>query len=192
MDERAMQENKGLIEKIAGIVGRAKLPADACRTHFDEVDFQGKDAAQIGRHKEALIKRAQAAMLYFDAQCYYEAANSADRAAKSSCIMQLRAKDRGAGLTGREKALVGSTPYLSELAGNCYIELGDEHNAIFAYLKASKEYIFCLAEMERAEELLTRAQELDREVDILKKNGFANRIYLEIVSKLESFKAIKS
>lgn len=184
------EESRGLVEKIAEFIGRAELPPDASRMWIDNIDYKGKDAEGRGDFREALINRAQAAMLYFKNQDYYHAANSADRAANASYRLQLKAMDKEKELTIIERELVSSSAYLSELAGNCYLEIGERENAVFAYLKAAKEYIFGFNDVKKTEEMLERARGLDVGINALIKNKTAMKMYVDTMSRMKSLRLI--
>lgn len=190
MDERIMEESKGLVEKITEVIGKLELPPGATKGQIDSIDLEGNTAIKKEDYQNGMIGKARAAAAYFGYGFYYHAANSADRAANASYRLKVNVQSRQGGLSMMERVLVSTEAYLSELAGNCYLEIGEKENAVFAYLKAAKGYVYDFSDVKKAEELLARAMALDEDGNIMRKNRFANKIYDKVILKMKSIKPL--
>ena len=187
-----MKDSKGLVEIISRIL-RVKLPAVLIKeTEIDQIDFKGKDALNRKRFEEAMLNKGKASILYFQAgyvlrgadwkKLIFKTVNSADRAAGAASMLKLRIN-----VSSEARAAAKAEPYLSELAGNCYIELGDYENACCAYLKSAKAYIIDFENKIKAKELKTLAEALDStmEINLLERNPGAKKLYDFLEDKLK-------
>ena len=190
-----MKDDKCLVDIISRILRFSPPKVMISEKEIDTIDFKGKDDIEKKRLERAIFYKGKASILYFQASqaSYYlrdenwdrlirKTVYSADRAAEAAYLLKLRMNVRP-----EDRAAAKAEPYLSDLAGNCHIELRDFGNACFAYLKSAKAHIMDFRNKAKAKELKTIAEAIDSsmEINLLKGDADARIIYEFLINNLK-------